>query len=80
MKLYVLVLRGYSTNFIEEFINADKIIEYYDNINELYNRLQKLVAKGENVIVIAPLENELIDKILLMRKDEQILGFITSEE
>ena len=80
MKLYVLVLRGYSTNFIEEFINADKIIEYYDNINELYNRLQELVAKGENVIVIAPLENELIDKILLMRKDEQILGFITSEE
>ncbi len=80
MKLYVLVLRGYSTNFIEEFINADKIIEYYDNINELYNRLQELVAKDENVIVIAPLENELIDKILLMRKDEQILGFITSEE
>ena len=80
MKLYVLVLRGYSTNFIEEFINADKIIEYYDNINELYNRLQELVAKGENVIVIAPLENELIDKILLMRKDGQILGFITSEE
>lgn len=80
MKLYVLVLRGYSTNFIEEFINADKIIEYYDNINELYNRLQELVAKDENVIVIAPLENELIDKILLMRKDEQILGFITGEE
>lgn len=80
MKLYVLVLKGYSTNFVEEYVGVDKIIEYFNSINELYNRLQELIAKGENVIVIAPLKNKLIDKILLMKKDQQILGFITSEE
>jgi len=80
MKLYVLVLRGYSTDFVEEYINVDKIIEYYNSVDELYNRLQELIAKGENVIVIAPLKNKLINRILLMRKDQQILGFITSEE
>lgn len=79
MKLYVLVLRGYKESIIiDELITNNKAIEYYDDINSLYEKALEYVEKGRNIIIVAPLKEDKVKELLLKaRPRNQIVGFLS---
>ena len=79
MKLYVLVLKGYKEPIIiDELITNNKAIEYYDDVDSLYEKAIEYVEKGRNIIIVAPLKEDKVKELLLKaRSRSQIVGFLS---
>lgn len=78
MRLYVLTLKGCKElKIIDELTAGDKVIEYYDDVNNLYEKALEHVEKGENILIVAPLDEDKVKKLLLKaRPKNQIVGFL----